>query len=122
MKSVILNERANIKNNRLLASTQGRANYFGIRSLSVSNSVVVPIKHWLIQRSTAILIVFTLLLAPFWFLLFALSILIFCHLYLGIEEILADYLHNEACSLLFLKLFQIYLLINIKYFVVLFMF
>jgi succinate dehydrogenase hydrophobic anchor subunit len=79
-----------------------------------------PIAHWLSQRSTAILILFTLLLASFSFFLFALSIFVFWHLYLGLEEILADYVHNEIIGNLFLKLLQIFLLVNLKYFIVFF--
>jgi succinate dehydrogenase hydrophobic anchor subunit len=86
-----------------------------------SHSTLKPIAHWLIQRSSAIFIVITLLLAPLWFVLFALNILVFSHLYLGIEEILADYVHNEVIGNLFLKLFQIFILISIKYVFVLFM-
>jgi succinate dehydrogenase hydrophobic anchor subunit len=92
-----------------------------LRTLGIAGFADAPLKHWLIQRSTAILIVFTLLLAPFWFLLFALNILIFCHFYLGIEEILADYIHNETCSQVFLKLFLISVLISIKNVLVFFM-
>ena len=74
-----------------------------------------PITHWLYQRSTAILILSTLFLAPFWFVLFALNILVFWHLYLGLEEILADYVHNEAVSQLFLLLLKILIIISIKF-------
>lgn len=79
-----------------------------------------PITHWLFQRSTAILILSTLLLAPFWFVLLALNIFVFWHLYLGLEEILADYVHSEVCKTLFLKLLKILIIISIKYVFVLF--
>jgi succinate dehydrogenase hydrophobic anchor subunit len=79
-----------------------------------------PITHWLFQRSTAILILSILFLAPIWFVLFALNILVFWHLYLGLEEILADYVHNEAVSQLFLKLLIILIIISIKFVFVLF--
>lgn len=78
------------------------------------------IAHWLSQRSTAILILFSFLLAPFSFFLLTLSILVFWHLYLGLEEILADYVHNEVIGNFFLKLLQIFIFVSLKYFIVFF--
>jgi succinate dehydrogenase hydrophobic anchor subunit len=74
-----------------------------------------PITHWLIQRFTAILILITLFLAPVWFILLALNVLVFSHLYLGLEEILADYIHSDLVGNLFLTLLKILILICIKY-------
>ena len=74
-----------------------------------------PITHWLIQRSTAIFILLTLFLAPIWLVLFALNIFVFWHLYLGLEEIMADYVHNEVIGSLFLKLLSIFMIVSVKY-------
>ena len=52
----------------------------------------------------------------------ALNILVFWHLYLGVEEILADYVHNEVIRNLFLILLRILIIISIKYVFVLFVF
>lgn len=79
-----------------------------------------PVTHWLFQRSTAILILSTFLFAPISLVLFGLNIFVFWHLYLGLEEILADYVHNEAVSQLFLKLLIIVIIISIKFVFVLF--
>jgi succinate dehydrogenase hydrophobic anchor subunit len=79
-----------------------------------------PITHWLIQRGTAILILSTIIFAPFWFVLIALNILVFWHLYLGLEEILADYVHNEIIRYLFLILLKVLIIISVKYVFVLF--
>jgi succinate dehydrogenase hydrophobic anchor subunit len=88
--------------------------------MKIASDANAPIKHWLFQRLTAILILSTIFLAPFWFVLLALNILVFCHLYLGLEEILADYVHNEVVAQLFLKLLKILIIISIKVVFVLF--
>jgi succinate dehydrogenase hydrophobic anchor subunit len=80
-----------------------------------------PLTQWLLQRGTALLILSTLIFAPFSFVLIALNILVFWHLYLGLEEILADYVHNEALRDLFLILLKILIIINVKYVFVLFL-
>ena len=74
-----------------------------------------PVTHWLFQRSTAILILSTFLFAPISLVLFGLNIFVFWHLYLGLEEILADYVHNELIGNLFLKLLTILVIICIKF-------
>ena len=74
-----------------------------------------PITHWLAQRISAIFILILLLLAPAWFLLFGINVLVFLHLYLGLEEILADYIHNELIENLFLIFLKLFIFITIKY-------
>lgn len=81
----------------------------------MSTKSLRPITHWLIQRSTAILILFTLIIAPFWLVLIALNIFVFWHLFLGLEEILADYVHNEIIRNLFIILLRILIIISIKF-------
>lgn len=81
-----------------------------------------PIKHWLTQRGTAIVILLTLLLAPFSVFAFVLTFSLFWHLYLGLEEILADYIHNEVIGILIITLLRIFLLFNLKYALVFFVF
>jgi succinate dehydrogenase hydrophobic anchor subunit len=81
-----------------------------------------PIKHWLSQRGTAIVILITLLTAPFSVFTLVLTFSIFWHFYLGLEEILADYIHNEVIGILFLNLLRIFLLLNFKYALVFFVF
>lgn len=70
--------------------------------------------HWLFQRTTAIILFPIIILANpgtlIWFFLFA-----FWHLFLGLEEIIADYIHNEVTRNLILRLLRIYLLIVLKY-------
>ena len=88
----------------------------------MSTKSLQPIPHWLLHRSTAMLIFSTFILSPFWFVLMALNILVFWHLYLGVEEILADYVHNEVIRNLFLILLRILIIISIKYVFVLFVF
>jgi succinate dehydrogenase hydrophobic anchor subunit len=68
---------------------------------------------WLIQRGTAILI------APCVFLgnISVLSILVILasfHLYIGVTEILTDYIHHEVTRLLFNILFSFLVLIFLK--------
>nr|YP_009755785.1 succinate:cytochrome c oxidoreductase subunit 4 [Gonatozygon brebissonii]QIQ23063.1 succinate:cytochrome c oxidoreductase subunit 4 [Gonatozygon brebissonii] len=75
--------------------------------------------HWLFQRATAILLLPTIVLAnPATF--FLLIVLVSLHLFLGLEEILADYVHHEVTRNFILKLLRIFLLIIIKYAIVLF--
>lgn len=75
-----------------------------------------PITHWLTQRATAVFTLILLLLAPAWFLLLGVSISVFWHLYLGLEEILADYIHNELIENFFLLLLQILIFVLVKSF------
>lgn len=79
-----------------------------------------PITHWLTQRATAAFTLILLLLAPAWFFLFGVSISVFWHLYLGLEEILADYIHNELIENFFLLLLQILIFVLVKSFFLLF--
>lgn len=74
-----------------------------------------PITHWLTQRISAIFILILFLLGPARFLLVSINILVFLHLYLGLEEILADYIHNELIESLFLILLKLLIFIAIKY-------
>nr|YP_010736361.1 succinate dehydrogenase-ubiquinone-cytochrome b small subunit [Zygnema circumcarinatum]QKQ14689.1 succinate dehydrogenase-ubiquinone-cytochrome b small subunit [Zygnema circumcarinatum]WEL36334.1 succinate dehydrogenase-ubiquinone-cytochrome b small subunit [Zygnema circumcarinatum] len=75
--------------------------------------------HWLLQRVTAALLVPTLLLANVsTFIL--LNILLFWHLHVGIKEILADYVHHEVTRNIIVVLFQILIIICMKYAFVLF--
>ena len=68
---------------------------------------------WIIQRGTAILILLCLLFGNISFLA-ATIILISLHLYIGVTEILTDYIHNEVTRVLLNSLFGILLLIILK--------
>nr|YP_009277464.1 succinate dehydrogenase cytochrome subunit 4 [Psilotum nudum]AOH05934.1 succinate dehydrogenase cytochrome subunit 4 [Psilotum nudum] len=69
--------------------------------------------HWLIQRSTAAFPALTLIIAnaP---ILILLNILLFWHIHVGIEEILADYVHHEVTRNWILILLRILSLVIIK--------
>ena len=72
--------------------------------------------HWLIQRATAIFLLITILFATSLnHALFCLNIILFWHLYLGLEEILSDYVHHEITRNLLLILLKIFILILAKY-------
>ena len=74
------------------------------------------LNHWLIQRATAILLLPTIILASsFQMSLICLNILVFWHIFLGLDEILADYVHHEVTRNLILILLRILILIVIKY-------
>ena len=77
--------------------------------------------HWLLQRSTALLLIPTILIANVSTLIF-LNILLFWHLRIGIEEILADYVHHEVTRNFILMLLRVLILIVIKYVFVLFVY
>jgi succinate dehydrogenase hydrophobic anchor subunit len=70
--------------------------------------------HWLIQRGTAALMVPTFLLANVSTLI-SLNLLLFWHLHIGLEEILADYIHHEVTRNLIVMLLRVLLLVAIKY-------
>ena len=72
--------------------------------------------HWLIQRATAIFLLITILFATSLnHALFCLNIILFWHLYLGLEEILSDYVHHEITRNLLLILLKIFIFILAKY-------
>jgi complement component 1 Q subcomponent-binding protein len=77
--------------------------------------------HWLLQRSSALLLIPTILIANVSTLIF-LNILLFWHLRIGIEEILADYIHHEVTRNFILMLLRVLILIVIKYVFVLFVY
>jgi succinate dehydrogenase hydrophobic anchor subunit len=81
----------------------------------MSTSNLRPITHWLSQRGTGILLLFTLLLAPVSLVIPFFTILVFWHLYLGIEEIFADYIHSDFLRNFVLILLRILILITVKY-------
>ncbi len=75
-----------------------------------------PSTHWLIQRATAVFILLTLFIAPSLDqALLCLNLLIFLHLFLGLEEIFSDYVHHEITRNLILMLLRIFILIIAKY-------
>jgi succinate dehydrogenase hydrophobic anchor subunit len=77
--------------------------------------------HWLVQRITAALLVPTILLANVSTLLL-LNIILFWHFHIGIQEILADYVHHEVTRNVVLMLLRVLVLIVMKYVFVLFVF
>jgi succinate dehydrogenase hydrophobic anchor subunit len=70
--------------------------------------------HWLIQRGTAALMIPTFLLANVSALI-SLNLLLFWHLHIGLEEILADYIHHEVTRNLIVMLLRVLLVVAIKY-------
>nr|AND50457.1 succinate dehydrogenase subunit 4 [Flatbergium novo-caledoniae] len=70
--------------------------------------------HWLIQRMTATFLVPTILIANVSTLIL-LNISLFWHIYVGIEEILTDYVHHEITRNWILILLRVFCLIIIKY-------
>ena len=77
-----------------------------------------PLTHWLLQRSTAVLLIPTFLSATPTSLII-LNIAMFWHAYIGISEILADYVHNSVTRVFVGTLIQLLILIAIKDFFVL---
>lgn len=76
-----------------------------------------PLTHWLLQRSTAILLIPSFLLATPNSLI-VLNIAMFWHAYIGISEILADYVHNSVTRIFAASLIQVVILIAMKDFFV----
>jgi succinate dehydrogenase hydrophobic anchor subunit len=75
-----------------------------------------PSAHWLIQRATAISFGPTIILATsIQMALNCLNILVLLHIYLGLEEILVDYVHHEVTRNIILILIKVLLLIISKY-------
>jgi succinate dehydrogenase hydrophobic anchor subunit len=77
--------------------------------------------HWLLQRITAAFSIPTILIANVSTLIL-LNILLFWHIHVGIEEILADYVHHEVTRNWILILLRVFCLIIIKYVFVFFVF
>lgn len=77
--------------------------------------------HWLLQRITAAFLIPTILIANVSTLIL-LNILLFWHIHVGIEEILADYVHHEVTRNWILILLRVFCLIIIKYVFVFFVF
>lgn len=70
--------------------------------------------HWLLQRSTAFVLIPIVWIMPLQgFVL--INIVLFWHLHIGIEEILADYIHHEVTRNLILMWIRIFILILMKY-------
>lgn len=81
-----------------------------------------PSTHWLIQRTTALLLLLILIFSPSLpQVLFLVTIVLFWHLYLGLEEILSDYVHHEVTRELSLLLLKIFSIILAKYALVFFL-
>jgi succinate dehydrogenase hydrophobic anchor subunit len=76
--------------------------------------------NWLIQRATALVIAFCVCIlfvcgnASHIF-AFSLTFFVFVHLYMGLQEILADYIHHEITRDLVTLLLRIVIFILIKY-------
>ncbi len=70
--------------------------------------------HWLLQRGTAALMAPIVLIANASTLI-SLNLLLFWHLHVGLEEILADYIHHEVTRHLIITLLRLLLLVAIKY-------
>nr|YP_009674919.1 succinate dehydrogenase subunit 4 [Haplomitrium hookeri]QDE12958.1 succinate dehydrogenase subunit 4 [Haplomitrium hookeri] len=79
------------------------------------------LRHWLLQRITAAFLIPTILLANVSTLIL-LNILLFWHIHVGIEEILADHVHHEVTRNRILILLRVFRLIIIKYVFVFFVF
>jgi succinate dehydrogenase hydrophobic anchor subunit len=77
-----------------------------------------PLTHWLLQRSTAVLLIPAFLSATPSSLI-VLNIAMFWHAHIGISEILADYVHNSVTRLFVGTLIQLLILIAVKDFFVL---
>jgi len=72
-----------------------------------------PLTHWLLQRSTAILLIPTFLSATPSSLI-VLNIVMFWHAHIGISEIVADYVHNAVTRVFVGILIQVVILIAMK--------
>lgn len=79
------------------------------------------LEHWLLQRITATFLIPTILIANVSTLIL-LNILLFWHIHVGVEEILADYVHHEVTRNWILMLLRVFCLIIIKYVFVFFVF
>ena len=77
-----------------------------------------PLTHWLLQRSTAIVLIPTLLSATLSSMIF-LNIAMFWHAHIGISEILADYVHNSVTRVFVGTLLQVVIFIAMKDFFIL---
>lgn len=72
--------------------------------------------NWLIQRATALVITSSILLGNASHIFaFSLTFFVFVHLYMGLQEILADYIHHEITRDLVTLLLRIVIFILIKY-------
>jgi succinate dehydrogenase hydrophobic anchor subunit len=91
-----------IANNKALNKTSFSHQFFSWTDLT-----------WVIQRATAILIIPCVLLANIP-ILTILVILASFHLYIGVTEILTDYIHHEVTRLLLNILFSVLVLVFLK--------
>nr|YP_008816078.1 succinate:cytochrome c oxidoreductase subunit 4 [Entransia fimbriata]AGZ90312.1 succinate:cytochrome c oxidoreductase subunit 4 [Entransia fimbriata] len=73
------------------------------------------LSHWLIQRFTAFFL-FCFLITPRTELFFIFNIVLFAHVFLGVSEILADYVHNENTKLFAAFLLKVLCLLLAKEF------
>nr|UQV94641.1 succinate dehydrogenase cytochrome subunit 4 [Haplopteris ensiformis]UQV94659.1 succinate dehydrogenase cytochrome subunit 4 [Haplopteris ensiformis] len=71
------------------------------------------LNYWLIQRSTAACLVLIFIITNV-FTLILLNFLLFWHIHMGMEEILADYVHHEVIRDCILIILRIFLLVAIK--------
>jgi succinate dehydrogenase hydrophobic anchor subunit len=74
-------------------------------------------KHWFIQRGTALLLIPTIWIViqvPL-FGIALINIILFWHFQIGIEEILADYIHHEMTRNLILMWTRILMVALMKY-------
>nr|YP_010704327.1 succinate dehydrogenase subunit 4 [Huperzia crispata]WCP18603.1 succinate dehydrogenase subunit 4 [Huperzia crispata] len=72
------------------------------------------LRHWLLQRITAVFLIPTIFIANVSTLIM-LNILLFWHTNVGIEEILADHVHHEVTRNRILILVRVFFSIIIKY-------
>nr|YP_008816134.1 succinate:cytochrome c oxidoreductase subunit 4 [Roya obtusa]YP_009755721.1 succinate:cytochrome c oxidoreductase subunit 4 [Roya anglica]AGZ90397.1 succinate:cytochrome c oxidoreductase subunit 4 [Roya obtusa]QIQ22960.1 succinate:cytochrome c oxidoreductase subunit 4 [Roya anglica] len=77
--------------------------------------------HWLIQRFITIFLLILTLVANVPILIYF-NIFVFLHIYIGLEEIFLDYLHDKFTQKFLLLLIKILILVLIKYMFVLFLF
>jgi succinate dehydrogenase hydrophobic anchor subunit len=71
--------------------------------------------NWLIQRATASVMTLTLLFGNTKNLCLSLSLIVFVHLSIGLQEILADYIHHEITRHLVSTMVLVFIIILIKY-------
>ena len=96
------------------------------RAKSIKNEIYLimfreTLTHWLVQRTTALLLIPTILLANVSTLIW-ITILLFWHFHIGITEILADYVHHEVTRNVLLMLLRLLVIIVMKYAFVLFVY
>lgn len=71
--------------------------------------------NWLIQRATASVMTLSILFGNTKNVCLSLSLVLFVHLYIGLQEIVADYIHHEMTRHLVTLLLRLFMIILIKY-------